>query len=80
MNAARVVEIVNRKNRVSTCLADIRKGWNLLLEEILLETDTYGGFVFLSESEVPDGQPPGYAIYHNRQVWPDDTRRRYYQR
>lgn len=37
-------DIVNRRNKNSTCAPDIREGWNSLLEEALNKTGNYKGF------------------------------------
>lgn len=50
---------VNRRNRQSTCGADVRKGWNALLEEILGRTNTYNGFCYLTRDKVPRDHLPG---------------------
>jgi hypothetical protein len=76
---AKLVEIVNRRNRVSTCSAKMRAGWNDLLEHILMLTDTYGGYRYLTD--VPTGHKPGYAKDQTgKNIFPDETRREYYVR
>ena len=55
----RIVEIVNERNEKSTCGKGEREGWNSLLETILLETDNYEGFTFLTDSQVPSTEKPG---------------------
>lgn len=62
-------EIVNRRNRLSTCPADIRFGWNDVLEEVLLQKGQYFGFRYLCRDEVPRGEASGRH---------DFTRRHYY--
>lgn len=48
----------------------------MLLEGILMETNNYAGFQYLTELEVPEGERPGIRP---DQVFSDtdDTRRRY---
>lgn len=74
-----LVEYVNHLNEVSTCSADTRKGWNEIVEYVLMESDRYKGFVYLTLSEVPKGEKPG--VVHGRtpqeNVFPDETRRRW---
>jgi hypothetical protein len=74
---AKLIEMVNRSNRDSTCSAGVREGWNSLLGEVLHATDNYAGFGYLSATEVPKGEEPGIAGTTPNCVFPDETRRRY---
>jgi hypothetical protein len=74
-----LLDKVNDRNRLSTCPADIREGWNSLLEEVLHSTGNYAGFGYLSANDVPEGEKPG--ISHDGDFtprFPDETRRVYY--
>lgn len=75
-----LVELVNRRNRESTCPAHVRQGWNSLLEAILHATGNYAGFGYLSADKVPDGHLPGMILDEKRPAnnrFPDETRRSY---
>jgi hypothetical protein len=54
-----LVGLVNRLNRFSKDEPPVRKGWNLIVEEVLLQTGNYKGFKLLGPDEVPDGHIPG---------------------
>jgi hypothetical protein len=69
-----VIARVNACNRCSTCPAEVRRGWNSLLEEILAATDSYAGFGYLKETEVPRGEQPGIT---GNGTFPDESRRTY---
>lgn len=73
----RIRQLVNDKNRLSTCPADVRKGWNDLLEIILGATNNYQGFGYLKASEVPADQLPGMSGNHPDFIFPDESRRIY---
>jgi hypothetical protein len=79
-----LVEEVNYRNRESTCSAEVRDGWNSLLEEVLMSTKNYAGFGWLSAKEVPAGERPG-IVWSGEGTdnigtpsFPDDSRRVYY--
>jgi len=55
---------VNRRNRESTCAADVRLGGNLLLEWLLNKSESYRGFRYLNRSEVPAESLPGINSEH----------------
>ena len=59
ISVKRIVEIVNERNEKSTCGKEERDGWNSLLEEILMDTEQYEGFTFLTASQVPCTEKPG---------------------
>lgn len=81
---------VNRRNQESTCSAEVRAGWNSVLEMMLFHTGNYNGFKYLLPSLVPAGHQPG--IRENRGEYPcaigadnedifkdtDPTRRNYF--
>ncbi|MCK9600958.1 MAG: hypothetical protein M0R06_18090 [Sphaerochaeta sp.] len=75
-----IVDEVNHRNKVSTCNPQVREGWNALLEGILLETDTYGGYRYLEQCAVPEGQLPGIVRTMGDPIFPDETRRVYRMR
>ncbi len=72
-----LIAIVNKCNRESTCDARTRDGWNHLLGEVLLSTDNYAGFRYLSASEVPPNEKPGIAGECPAYRFPDQSRREY---
>lgn len=79
IRVADLVADVNRRNRESTCSAEMRMGWNHFLEDILFRTDSYGGYLYLRESDVPEGQLPGITgEWPGEHSFPDDSRRRYF--
>ena len=73
-----LVDLVNSKNRKSTCSAEKRAGWNAFLENVLYETGNYEGFAYLSQSDVPEGQEPGIVWVDSERRFPDETRRVYF--
>jgi hypothetical protein len=77
MKDVKIIEMVNRRNRESTCSRDVRLGWNMLLEEILHTSGTYKGYRYLTTSEVPPGQLPGIFNPLIGPIYPDETRRSY---
>ena len=77
---AKLVEWVNRRNSESTCAADVRLGWNLLLEEAMHHADNYGGYRYLAAQYVPKGEKPGIDGEEMEYIFPDETRRHYYLR
>ena len=78
---ADLIEHVNEKNQISTCSAEMRKGWNFLLADILHKNGVYAGYNYYKQCEVPSGHKPG--IIHSKDietephVFPDETRRFY---
>ena len=74
-----IKETVNRRNRQSTCVPEIREGWNSILSEVLLACNAYHGFGYLNETQVPPGHQPGIAKGADGQnIFPDPSRRFYY--
>jgi hypothetical protein len=77
---------VNERNKLSTCAPDVRRGWNDLLETLLLENGVYAGFSYLSKSDVPAGHAPGILAerrgddftVEQRFEGCDETRRHYH--
>lgn len=55
----RLIEMVNKRNKLSTCSADMRHGWNSLLESILFECKRYRGFGYYSSENMVTGEKPG---------------------
>ena len=75
-----MIELVNERNKNSTCQPLVRQGQNDLLEMILHKNGRYNGFRYYTKSEVPDKHPPGIKRVDNENTFPDDTRRFYYMR
>ena len=75
---ARLVEMVNKLNRESTCEPAVREGWNELLADVLLETGNYKGFGYLTAEQVPVDQAPGITGEPSAYAFPDNTRRQYF--
>lgn len=74
-----LLRIVNERNLKSICSADIRQGWNSLLEEVLHKTGNYSGYGYLEQKDVPEGCRPGIAKTSlGQRYFPDETRRLYY--
>ena len=57
-----LIKEVNGMLAGSTCTKETREGMIAVLERILLDTDNYKGFRYLSESEVPAFEKPGIRI------------------
>jgi len=74
---ARLIEKVNTRNQRSTCLPEVRQGWNSLLEDVLLGAGVYAGFNLLTAAEVPPGQEPGIRGEGLNFTFHDESRRRY---
>ena len=73
---AELIALVNTRNRISTCAPHMRKGWNMLLEEVLHEANVYCGYSYLTD--VPAGQLPGVTGEPGTFTFPDESRRRYH--
>ena len=75
----KLIDQVNRRNRLSTCSPDTRRGWNSLLELCLHDSDAYNGFNYLTAAEIPPGQKPGIIPDYEfgKHEFPDETRRMY---
>lgn len=74
-----IKDLVNRRNKQSTCGPQAREAWNSLLSEILMACNVYNGFRYLAYNEVPKGHEPGIeTLAHDIKVFPDDTRRFYH--
>jgi hypothetical protein len=76
-----IIDSVNRKNMYSTCSPEIRQGWNAMLADILHQANSYAGFGYYTQDQVPEGHEPG--IIRNDDMpclnqFPDETRRFYY--
>jgi hypothetical protein len=88
----KIVELVNRRNKLSTCNPSVsnpsvRRGWNSLLEEILHQSGCYEGFNYYSKKDLGEVIRPGIRLGEDGLVHPDikerfrdtdDTRRFYY--
>lgn len=83
----KISALIEEVNRITSVMDDtlspdnvvFRQGMQLFLENILLSTGTYRGFVYLSERDVPPNNLPGryddFESYHLHEA--DETRRRY---
>jgi hypothetical protein len=75
-----LIEEINSRNRLSTCSPDVRKGWNALLDSVLIGANVYAGFGYLSPKDVPKGQLPGITRplasgqHVDKANFPDDSR------
>lgn len=83
VSIADLLSEVNRRNKQSTCSADVRDGWNSLLETVLHNANLYEGYGYLSQEEVPPGEKPGIDKHcrdgaPTRERFPDESRRHYY--
>ena len=91
MKTKKIIEIVNLRNKKSTCCPEVRQGWNSLLEEILHANGDYKGFGYYTNFDLPVALNPGIRYVadksglrspcDNRQERfknCDDTRRHYY--
>jgi hypothetical protein len=74
-----IKDLVNRRNKQSTCDAKVREGWNSVLSEVLMAANAYHGFGYLIKAHVPPGEEPGMIAHEDgTKTFPDDTRRYYY--
>jgi len=74
-----LVEEVNRRNRESTVSANVRQGWNSLLEAALMARNAYAGFGYYDASQLAEGMSPGIRTdAEGNNTFPDETRRFYY--
>ena len=69
----KLVELVNERNRKSTCSSEVRQGWNSLLEQALMESDNYQGFYYLETKDVPKHHAPGKRLVSEIEGQFDDT-------
>tara|TARA_Y100000310_G_scaffold343680_1_gene452441 strand:- start:673 stop:990 length:318 start_codon:yes stop_codon:yes gene_type:complete len=78
-SVAKVLAIVNRRLRVSTCSSDTRQGMISVLETILCAANVYEGFRYLTEEEM-DANGMAFAdpgISKSGRI-SDDSRRQYH--
>jgi len=76
-----MIQVVNNRNAKSTVSAEMRTGWNCLLESILHDAGVYAGYGYLPAENVPAGQLPGVvrcADGSKASEFPDESRREYY--
>jgi hypothetical protein len=85
VNLIDMIEEVNRRNRGSICCAEVRRGWNSLLEGFLYENDAYAGYGYLEAEQLEgtraEGMLPGIIRDANgpgEHEFPDETRVVYY--
>lgn len=74
---AALIEMVNERNRNSKCAPDLRRGWNHLLTDVLLDAGVYHGFTYLTERDASAGQEPGVRGTAPDFTFPDESRRQY---
>lgn len=86
-NIDKIIEIVNRRNLLSTCDPKVREGWNSLLGEILHQANRYNGYHYYSDKTLSQELIPGVRTddngipledYEERFENTDETRRRYF--
>lgn len=76
---ADLLEKINHRNMTSTCSSEVRDGWNSIMEEVLMRTNNYAGFSYLTAKEVPNGMLPGIAQeVDGTNMFPDETRKMFY--
>lgn len=83
-----MVELANSCLAQSLSSPEFRRGVQSLIESALFQTDTYGGFRYLEEKEVPPGRMPGIRMspdgamlpYEQRFLNTDSTRVAYFAR
>ena len=75
-----LIRMVNYRNEESLCDSEARKGWNSLVSELLMSSDTYAGFRYLYDSEVPKDHEPGIirGPEEGIVVFPDDSRIKFF--
>lgn len=90
--AKKTLKVEELKNTINNSLAnsvtgqEFRRGLIFVLEDVLFATGNYGGFKYLKENDVPEGELPGVRYdlhggilpYEQRFKETDDTRRHYY--
>jgi hypothetical protein len=74
ITVGKLIAKVNHRNRYSTDPPDVRKGWNELAKEVLMDKAVFNGFRFLNENEVPSGQLPGVYSNGKKTRATDDSR------
>ncbi len=57
----KLVKMINRKNKESTCDPLIRQGWNNMLESILHESGVYVGHNYYTSNHLGKNIAPGLA-------------------
>ena len=77
-----IVDLVNERNKKSTCDPKTRQGWNSLLEQLLMQADNYQGFRLLEQNEVPENHKPAKLTKESQQITQgleiDNTRIEFY--
>lgn len=77
----RLIDTVNHRNRHSTCDPLVRRGWNSILEQALMDANSYAGFGYWKASDLAPGTTPGIQTDNDgNNTFPDETRRFYYVR
>jgi hypothetical protein len=69
---------INQKNQLSTCSAEVRQGWNSMIETILMAAEVYTGFGYLRSPDLPTGQKAGIRFTNAMGV--ELTAEEYYDR
>lgn len=73
---AELLYTVNSRNTGSTCSADVRQGWNSLLETVLHSADLYNGYGYLEQGDLKGSavnSRPGIEFVSIPE-WVEDTR------
>lgn len=60
---------VNRRNRESTCSAEVRRGWNTLLADILCDNNVYAGYGYVEPRPTGDYYPGDWPKDPSRQTF-----------
>lgn len=90
--AKKTLKVEELKNTINNSLAnsvtgqEFRRGLIFVLEDVLFATGNYGGFKYLLQNDVPEGELPGVRYdlhgnilpYEQRFKDTDDTRRHYF--
>jgi len=77
---AKLLNMVNNMNQSEYGDASMRMGVNTVLENVLMDTGNYHGFLYLTSRDVPEGAKPGIIFGEDGSdnQYPDESRRCYY--
>jgi hypothetical protein len=79
-----LIEEVNQMNQCSIVSAEMREGWNNLLEHILVKAKVYAGFNYYTAEQLAKQNvyhPPGVILNRedpSKNQFPDTSRRYYH--
>jgi hypothetical protein len=71
-------EAANNMLATSTSSPEFRLGICVMIEQVLLDSDNYNGFRYLSEKEVPVGGDSGICLAEETNFVNDRSRRFYF--